>query len=621
MILRFITLVLLPLILSSGIALSSVSLKNYSNSFENFKNYIEQQKFLIDTLEQPNAEYYTNYLDSLSDLNTELSVLNFFRESTIIEPQYVYTHYILSLNKLNKLSKDYETNQDMLQGSFQNLFFKENSYSNDKNNIVDKIDTACLCATEGLCEGQETESACMPNSEPEISKLVPIAGLGGMLFAINDTSETPVYSGTTKTYHSSIADEWLSNSEYKLVNFAGDTALMTAYEDLVINRPGYINKGLFNLVQGVQDSPHPYTQLGVNDAYGYGLSGLGITISVIDNDLCYSTASGTYSSDVFDHFDLRDKTVITYGTYTYPIYNSASQWNNSSGGHGCHVSTTALGTVNNSKPSDSSNIPFYQWWDTGTTDQTSSSIDLPNSIMGVAYNASLHFADYNPTSGDGVGSTTYCDGDDAVNCFGPQHLELATEDGIANNAKVQNNSWGWSGDTTAETIMAYGSGSNVTRLAEWMSSYESEGSGSTINFSETQVRDWIDSYDNFQKQGVIVWANSNDNNNNMSTVWSGTANIADASSNLPALFPELSEAWITVSNVGTYSNGAKLLYSAPCGTSADYCVVHDGIDITAGSDVYDGAAGYSHWITTMYGTSIIHGLIIKIALKITMEMD
>ena len=81
MVFRLIKSVTLLLILSSGMALSSVSLKNHSNSFEDFKNYIENQKFLIDTLEQPNAEYYTNYLDSLSDLNTELSVLKFLKKA------------------------------------------------------------------------------------------------------------------------------------------------------------------------------------------------------------------------------------------------------------------------------------------------------------------------------------------------------------------------------------------------------------------------------------------------------------------------------------------------------------------------------------------------------------
>ena len=271
MILRFITLILLSLILSSGIALSFVSLKIHSNSFENFKNYIEQQKFLIDTLEQPNAEYYTNYLDSLSDLNTELSVLKFFKESTIIEPQYVYTHYILSLNKLNKISKDYSTNQDMLQGSFLNLFSNENSNSNNKNNIVDKIDTACLCATEGQCEGQETESACIPNSEPNISKLVPIAGLGGMVFAINDTNETPIYSGTSRDYNSTVAEDWLTNNEYRFVNFARDLSIIAENDN---NNSNYIDNNNTDSAEiPLQDFPHPYTQLGVNDAYAYGLSG------------------------------------------------------------------------------------------------------------------------------------------------------------------------------------------------------------------------------------------------------------------------------------------------------------------------------------------------------------
>ena len=596
MVFRLIKSVTLLYILSSGMALSSVSLKNHSNSFEDFKNYIENQKFLIDTLEQPNAEYYTNYLDSLSDLNTELSVLKFFKESTIIEPQYVYTHYILSLNKLNKISKDYPTNQDMLQGSFLNLFSNENSNSNNKNNIVDKIDTACLCATEGQCEGQETESACIPNSEPNISKLVPIAGLGGMVFAINDTNETSIYSGTSRDYNSTVAEDWLTNNEYRFVNFARDLSIIAENDN---NNSNYIDNNNTDSAEiPLQDFPHPYTQLGVNDAYAYGLSGQGVTVSVMDLDLCYSQESGAYSNDNFDHYDLAGKYVTTYGNYDYEYFTSAADWVASGQGHGCHVATTAVGSYNSAaKPSDSL-TGSYIFWNSDLTEAEYGvdfgySIDLPSSMMGVAYASNLHFADM-----DGGSNSSLCNGDNATNCLGPQHWELATEDAIDNNAKVQNNSWGYLGDVTPQTIAAYSSGTNAKRFAD----YANDSLGSA--FSETQISDWIEALNNFQKQGVIVWATSNDNSNTMSTVWGAETNKSDISSSLPILFDELSEAWITVANVATYSDGSKLLYSGPCSSNAEYCVVHDGLRITAGTDVFFNGAVYSSFISSKTGTSM-----------------
>ncbi len=588
-------------------AFSYVSIKEHSNNIENFKIFISEYNFSIDKLDQASNEYHLNYLDLLKDRKTELSVLQLFREKSIDNPQFVYTHYILSLNQLNKISKDYLRNQEMLDGLFISMFGDSKIQYSKNNDKINVTNTICLCSTEGSCKNDETESSCSPAEKSSTEKLIPIAGLGGMAVALRD-EKIPIYAGTTKKYSSNIADGWLSNSEYKLVNLAGDTALMTSYEDTEVLRLGYINKGNYNLIEGIVDSPHPYTQLGVNDAYGYGLSGRGITISVIDDDLCYSTASGTYSSDAFDHFDLRNKTVTTYGIYSYPHFDDpiGDNWNNSSQGHGCHVATTALGTHNNAKPSDTTNINKYVWWDPArSTGYSSYSKDLPTSMMGVAYNSSLHFADYNPNQDGTVGTFTPCDGDDAVNCYGPQHLELATEDGISNGAKVQNNSWGWSYGTPAETIAEYGSGSNAKKLSEWWSETESSFMGTTVSYTEAQVSDWIEAYDNFQKQGVIVWANHNDSQHTRSTVWGGTENLVDASTNLPALFPELSEAWIAVSNVATKNDGTKFLYSAPCASSAPYCLVHDGVDITAGTDVYNyDTTKYQHFVGTYYGTSM-----------------
>ena len=142
-------------------------------------------------------------------------------------------------------------------------------------------------------------------------------------------------------------------------------------------------------------------------------------------------------------------------------------------------------------------------------------------------------------------------------------------------------------------------GTTAKRFADYINEYVGGG-----NITETQINEWVEAYDSFQDQGVIVWASSNDNNGIMSTVWGASGNSSEISESLPQLFPELAEAWISVSNVATYSDGSKILISAPCAANAAYCVVHDGFRITAGTDVYKQGSNYSSFISTFYGTSM-----------------
>ena len=127
----------------------------------------------------------------------------------------------------------------------------------------------------------------------------------------------------------------------------------------------------------------------------------------------------------------------------------------------------------------------------------------------LSYNSNLHFAKF-----DGGDSNNFCSGDAATNCIGPQHWELATEDCKANGAKVQNNSWYYFANTTPNMIKAFGSGTNAKRFADYTNSWIGGG-----DITETQVKEWVEYYESLQDQGGIVWARSNDNTGNMSTVW------------------------------------------------------------------------------------------------------
>ena len=103
-------------------AFSLVPIKVHSNSFEDFRAFISAYNFSIDKLEQASNEYHLSYLDLLLDKKTELSVLQLFKKKSIANPQFVYTHYTLSLSKLNKISNDFSANQEMLDGLFISIF-------------------------------------------------------------------------------------------------------------------------------------------------------------------------------------------------------------------------------------------------------------------------------------------------------------------------------------------------------------------------------------------------------------------------------------------------------------------------------------------------------------------
>ena len=84
-------------------------------------------------------------------------------------------------------------------------------------------------------------------------------------------------------------------------------------------------------------------------------------------------------------------------------------------------------------------------------------------------------------------------------------------------------------------------------------------------------------------EAIVVFALSNDD----------TKTDADIIAALPELFSELQEAWIAVANVDLPTGATNhVLYSAPCGSTAEYCMAADGYDIVGlaadgtGTDYY-----------------------------------
>jgi hypothetical protein len=405
----------------------------------------------------------------------------------------------------------------------------------------------------GLDNEVDTIRTCMDgeNCPPHVpgEEYTKMLSMAGAVYGATLSDYGPMYAGTTKTYNSALATTWSGRQEYKNINL--DRDLFSYFHE------SYTDSTFLN----------PYNLLGVNDAYAYGLSGNGITVNVTDSGLCS------------DHTEITGKTLITFGTV------SAST---SSNYHGCHVATTAVGKYD---------------LNSSSTNNFSGTYDLLDySMMGVAYNSTLHFA---TSSGD----NTVCSGDSDTDCWGPQHWELRMEDAAANGAKVSINSWSFDDDLSVARVAAWATENSKTNYESLVHFQTQKGLDSNrtgavddvneigltsadMDWTAAQWTEYVDALDNFQETGVYIATQSNDNSRAMSTVYGAASNMTATSGALPELFPELSEAWITVANTGVLADNSRILNSSPCGANAAYCVSHDGYNIMAGRFESGGTMSY-----------------------------
>ena len=311
----------------------------------------------------------------------------------------------------------------------------------------------------------------------------------------SSSSSSKLDSGTSQTYNSSNATTQAATTEFQYFNYSSATSTQNPLE--VIN---------------------------IHKAYGYGLTGSGETIAIIDAGFNVS------------HNELNAKTITQYGTQT------AATGANATADHGLIVSSVAAGE------------------DDGT------------GMQGVAPSASLHLASYNQING---------------NTYYPTHWANATDN--ASSAVAQNNSWGINYQIdTLQSDISSNSWTNAYGIAQKFHS-----SGYTAN--EASANAYITALNNFQDHGVIVYALSN----------TTSYTDADFQAALPVLFSNLEEAWITAVNVeitGSSGNETYTRKSAPCGSTAKYCLGADGYQIVGAA--YDDSNTSSYW-AGVSGTSFV----------------
>ncbi len=311
----------------------------------------------------------------------------------------------------------------------------------------------------------------------------------------SSSSSNKLDSGTSLTYNSSSATTQASTTEFQYFNYSS-----------------------------ADSTQNPLEVINIHKAYGYGLTGSGETIAIIDAGFNVS------------HNELNAKTITQYGTQT------AATGVNATADHGLIVSSVAAGE------------------DDGT------------GMQGVAPSASLHLASYNQING---------------NTYYPTHWANATDN--ASSAVVQNNSWGINYQIdTLQSDISSNSWTNAYGIAQKFHS-----SGYTAN--EASANAYITALNNFQDHGVIVYALSN----------TTSYTDADFQAALPVLFPNLEEAWITAVNVeitGSSGNETYTRKSAPCGSTAKYCLGADGYQIVGAA--YDDSNTSSYW-AGVSGTSFV----------------
>ena len=200
-------------------------------------------------------------------------------------------------------------------------------------------------------------------------------------------------------------------------------------------------------------------------------------------------------------------------------------------------------------------------------------------MHGIAPGADLHLTSFDPVQTGLL---------DIINTI------AGTEAAAGLGAVVQNNSWGFS---VAASELANYLNSNPGAVAA--------GLHSLLGYGTSNWQSYMDALDNFQANGVIVWALSND----------ASMTTGDVLATLPSFAPSLAEAWIAalngyfeVNGSGDIVEAARL--SAACGYAARFCLATDGT--TWGASAASDAA-YSPGTGASFSAALISGSVALLA--------
>lgn len=329
-------------------------------------------------------------------------------------------------------------------------------------------------------------------------------------------------------------------------------------------------KALAGNTSDATGATNPFDRTKIYIAYGYGLSGAGVKVGVVDDG--FNLVDG---KPVHNEFTGSGKIVVLSSSATLDGSTPAKP---DDGAHGAHVSGLIAADRN------------------GTT------------MMGVAYDAQLY-----------LGMVP-----DDANGFAKLFDEYRTS-GVA----VSSNSYGipikgdetspWKPVKTSKTYEVTAANAIAYRDANGLSNAQMMAN---IHSAVSTPGEWttaIGAMKAYQDAGgVIVWANSNYGPNDKGL------DGPDLVAALPLAYTELRGAWITVVNASSAGLLAKVngdgwlesatkkenniaLNSAPCGLAAAFCLSMDGAAMWSASS--KGVGTYEGQTGTSQGTPMVAGMI------------
>lgn len=366
-------------------------------------------------------------------------------------------------------------------------------------------------------------------------------GGGGTSAVLNGDNPLINVGSFTGSYDSSTVSQFLENQEFQNVARYSRTGAATS------------------------SSLHPYVLTNIHEAYGYGLSGAGTKIAILDTGFNTPAQVNTgLASNAFAETLAKREKIQFLGTIrdaTGDPFTGGQTPN-----HGAIVASIAAAPFDGSRSDDKKGSSFYSSY-YGSQYPFRSFSDLDHGMMGVAFNADLVISDYLSVNGSLSGMAQLTNG-------------LAST-----GANVINNSWGQTHPATGDLLIlpanipADISSYSTRQASDWL--WTNTGQAFSVN-------DWVsyhNSLESFQRNGVVVFALQNSNDSQPSLMAS-----------LPSIYPNLKGAWITVGSIDTRGSSRATMsvtapLSAPCGRAAEYCVVVDGQELTGSGIV--SSRGYS----------------------------
>ncbi len=364
---------------------------------------------------------------------------------------------------------------------------------------------------------------------------------------------------TARTYNATLAASFLTDAEFLGVSQSPERKALAADSSEATG------------------ATNPFVRAKVNVAYGYGLTGAGIKVGIIDSG--WNLVAGKPQHNEFNGT----------GKFNQLVANPTT----ASDAHGPNVSGLAVANRDGSV------------------------------MQGIAYNASIYYGDANP-SGPGLKATfdefTASGVNVSSNSYGIPVLGDANSPWKPVATTKDDKTGVLSYEVTSKNVIAYRDSKGISSaqaLADVQGGTAADWAGAVASLKAFQ-----------DKGGVVVWANSNYGPNQTSNA-TAPADLkglddADVNSSVPLLFPELKPGWITVVNgtsrglaVQAQSQGFVdgsttienniFLYSANCGLAASFCLTQDGVASWSASNT--GIASYTSQSGTSQATPEVAGMI------------